>query len=117
MRHLTNTRVGMLIAPSEQSRIHKRLNFLPVFEDIRRRSFEVARSDAAAFSMILAIAAGDMAFLKGGGPHVTAMEYSARSTAMLRVRMGHKVLAIQDGTLATVALHIIYQVCQPLARL
>lgn len=85
------------------------IDVIPAFHHLRCHHFTVAQRDPAAFSVILALASADVANLNNKLT-VTAMEYCSRSITMLRVRMNDEALATDNGTLATVALQVIFQV-------
>jgi hypothetical protein len=103
----------MFIAPSLSSKPQKRVCFLPLFQDIRRTAFELAQNDPAAFRVILAIASADKSTLQDKNVHIHAIEHSTESIRLLWKRMSDTTDAVKDGTIATVALQVVYQVVIP----
>lgn len=94
----------MFIAPSSHSNLLKRVCFLPIFQDIRRVCFP------AAFRNLLAVASADISILRDEKDSVQAMIHNARAINLLGKRMSELSNAAFDGTIATIALQIIFQV-------
>lgn len=99
----------MFTAPSVALKPQKRVCFLPLFQEVRRTAFELAQNDEAAFSVILAIAAADKSILYDDSNHLPAIEHSTKSLQLLRTRIASPSEAAKEGTIATVALQIVYQ--------
>lgn len=84
--------------------------FLPIFQDIRRVCFQLASNDPAAFRTLLAVASADISILRVEKDSVQAMIHNARAINLLGKRMSELSNAAFDGTIATIALQIIFQV-------
>ncbi|KAN0092493.1 hypothetical protein V8E51_018340 [Hyaloscypha variabilis] len=86
----------------------RRVCFLPLFQEIRRVSFEIARSDPGAFHTILAIASADRSILCDEEEQVQALAHNTYSIQVLNERMSNVKDATTDRTIATVALQILF---------
>jgi hypothetical protein len=100
----------LFTAPSLQSKPQKRVCFLPLFQEIRRVSFELAQNDLAAFHTILAIASADRSILHDEKEPVQAIAHNTYSIRLLNERISNAEDATTDRTLTTVALQIIFLV-------
>jgi len=100
----------MHTAPSLHSKPQQRIAFLPLFNEMRCTCFEAGIHDPAAFQTILAIASADISLLRGEDVSVQAITHNTHSIRMLSKRLSNLSPGNMDGTIATVALHIIFLV-------
>jgi hypothetical protein len=104
----------LFTAPSLQLKPQKRVCFLPLFQEIRRVSFELAQNDPAAFHTILAIASADRSILHDEAEPMQAIAYSTHSIRLLNKRLSDAKDATADTTITTVALQVIFLVRLPI---
>lgn len=102
----------LFTAPSLQLKPQKRVCFLPLFQEIRRVSFELAQNDPAAFHTILAIASADRSILRDEAEPMQAIAHNTYSIRMLNKRLSDAKDATTDTTITTVALQVIFLVGQ-----
>jgi hypothetical protein len=104
------TIVVIFVAPSLNSKPHRRACFSPLFQRMRRSIFEAAQDDPVAFRTILAFSSADRSTLQDENEPVEAIKYSTQSLQLLRERLAQPSLATTDGTLAAVAVYVAYTV-------
>ena len=99
----------MYNAPQIDAKLEKRACFLPVLQSVRAICYEVALNDPAAFLVILAISCADIALLHGESDSLAAVKFDTKSIGMLKDRIASQSGATSDGTLATIALRVLFE--------